>query len=200
MRRELALGGHGMLVPGADVEDITWYGEAARLFGVNWAVVPFKCHDGKAGAINFLRDFVVLFESLVKIIQVGIANILDGKVVDNECKHDGAPSVAPEPRGGGCLVVVEFSKGVLEAFVGKDACLGKTVHATALLEVDPRVLGKLIELVFVNEFLGDVGKLDADVLWRVQRAVKIEVLEVHGGKPGITLGENTVEEQLDKFN
>ncbi len=66
VRRELALGGHEMLVPGADVEDVTWHGEAAKAFGVNWAVVPFECHAGKAGAVDFLRDFVVLFESLVK--------------------------------------------------------------------------------------------------------------------------------------
>ncbi len=41
-RRELALGGHGMLVSGAEVEDITWDGEVTRAFGMNWAVVPFK--------------------------------------------------------------------------------------------------------------------------------------------------------------
>ncbi len=68
VRRELALGGHEMLVPGADVEDVTWHGEVAIALGVNWAVVPFKCHAGKAGSVNFLRDFVVLFESLAKMI------------------------------------------------------------------------------------------------------------------------------------
>ncbi len=127
----MALGGHEMLVPGADVEDVTWHGEAARAFGVNWAVVPFECHAGEAGAIDFLRDFVVLFESLAKMIQVGITNVLDGKVVNNECEHDGVPFVAPEPGGGGCLAVVKFGKAVSEEFVGKDACLGETVHATA---------------------------------------------------------------------
>jgi hypothetical protein len=96
VRRELALGGHGMLVPGANIEDIARHGEAARAFGVNWAVVPFKCHTGKAGAINFLRDFVVLLESLAKMIQVGISNVLDGEAVNNECKHDGVPLVASE--------------------------------------------------------------------------------------------------------
>ena len=69
--RELALGGHGMLVSGADVEDITWHGEVARAFGVNWAVVPFKCHAGKAGAIDFLRDFVVLLERLDLSMDLG---------------------------------------------------------------------------------------------------------------------------------
>ncbi len=124
VKRELVLGGHGMLVPGADVEEIAWDGEVARVFGVSWAVDPFKCHAGKAGAINFLRDILVLLESLAKMIQVGIANVLDGKFVNDECKHDGVPFVVPEPGGGGCLVVVKFGKAILEEFVGKDACLG----------------------------------------------------------------------------
>ncbi len=148
------LNGHGMLVPGADVEDITRHGEAERAFDLNCTVVPFKCHTGKAGAVNFLRDFVVLFESLAKMIQVGIIDVLDGKVVDNECKHDGAPFVVPEPGGGGCLIVVKFDKAVLEEFVGKDACLGETIHTTAHLQVDPGVTGKLFELALVDEFLG----------------------------------------------
>ncbi len=73
-----------------------------------WAVVPFECYAGKAGAINFFRDFVVLLESLTKMFQVGIANILNSKVINNECKHDGAPLVMPETGGGGCLIEVKF--------------------------------------------------------------------------------------------
>ncbi len=68
-----------------------------------------------------------------------------------------------------------------------------------IFKVDPGVAGNLIKLVIVNAFLGDVRKLDADVLWTVERGVQIEVLEVHGGKPCITLGENTVDKQFDKF-
>jgi hypothetical protein len=131
---------------------------------------------------------------------VGITNVLDGKVVDNECKHDGAPFVAPEPGGGGCFVVVKIGEAVLEELVGKDACLGETVHATAHFEVDPGVAGNIVELVLIDEFEGGIHKLDADVLWLVKWGVQIEVLEVHGGKPGITLGENTVDKQFDKFN
>ncbi len=108
--------------------------------------------------------------------------------------------MVPEPGGGGCLVVVEFSKVVLEEFVGKDACLGETVHATAHFKVDPGVTGNLVELVLVDKFLGDVCKLDADILWPVEQGIQIEVLEVHGGKPGIMLGENTVDEQFDEFS
>jgi hypothetical protein len=55
---------------------------------------------------------------------------------------------------------------------GKDACLGETVHAVAHFEVDPGVTGKLSELVLINEFLGDVSKLDANVLWLVKGALR----------------------------
>ncbi len=48
VRRELVLGGHEMPVPGADIVDVSWHGKAARAFGVNWAVVPFERHAGKA--------------------------------------------------------------------------------------------------------------------------------------------------------
>jgi hypothetical protein len=64
-----------MLVPGADIEDLARHGEVARVFGINWAVVPFECHAGKAGAFNFFRDFIVLSESLAKMIQEGIADL-----------------------------------------------------------------------------------------------------------------------------
>jgi hypothetical protein len=170
------------------------------VFSVIRAVVPFECHASKAGAINFFRDFVMFLESLVKMIQVGITNVLNGEVVNNECKHDGAPLVTPETGGGGCLVVVEFSKAVLEEVVSKDACLGETVHATEHFEVDPGITGKHVELVLVNEFLGDVSKLDVDVLWVVKGGVETEILEVHGFELSITLGENTVDEEFDKFN
>jgi hypothetical protein len=68
----------------------------------------------KASAIEFFGDFVVFPEGLVKMIQMGITKVLSRKVVNNECKHDGVPLVTPETRGGGCLIVVEFSKAVSE--------------------------------------------------------------------------------------
>ncbi len=82
-----------------------------------WAVVPFEDHAGKAGAIEFFGYFVVFPEGLAKMIQMGITNVLNSEVIINECKHDGAPLVTPETRGGGCFIVVEFGKAVLEEVV-----------------------------------------------------------------------------------
>jgi hypothetical protein len=50
VRRELVLGGHLMLVPGADIEGVARHGEAARAIGVNWAVLSFQCHAGLRSA------------------------------------------------------------------------------------------------------------------------------------------------------
>ncbi len=81
--------------------------------------------------------------------------------------------MAPEHGGGGCFVVVKIGEAVSEEFVGKDACLGETIHATAHFKVDPGVGGNIVELVLVNEFEGDVRELDADVLWLIKRGIQI---------------------------
>ncbi len=67
--------------------------------------------------------------------------------------------MAPDPGDGGCFIVVKISEAVLEEIVGKDACLGVTVHATAHFVVDPGVAGNFFELVLVNEFKGDICNL-----------------------------------------
>ncbi len=64
------------------------------------------------GSLKFFGDFVVLFKSLAEMIQVGVNDVLNCKVIDYEGKHDGAPLVSPEARGGGCFMVVKFGKAV----------------------------------------------------------------------------------------
>ena len=77
--------------------------------------------------------------------------------------------------------------------------MGAVVHATLYFKVDPSVVDKIFKCVFVNEFFGDVGDLDANVFWLVQGGVEIEVLEIKCGKASITLGEYTVDEEFDEF-
>ena len=59
----------------------------------------------------------MLLESLSKVVQVGVADVLDCEVVNNEGKQDGAPLVLPEAWGGGCFVVVKFGKAFAEEVV-----------------------------------------------------------------------------------
>ncbi len=58
-----------------------------------------------------------MLESLTKMVQVGVANVLDCKVVNYEGKHGGVPLVSPEAWGGGCFIVVKFGKVFTEEVI-----------------------------------------------------------------------------------
>ncbi len=140
-----------------------------------------------------------MLESLSKVIQVGVADVLNCEVVNNEGKHDGVPLVLPEAWGGGCFVVVKFGKAFTEEVVCEDTSLGGGVHAALHFEVDPVVTDKFFEFVFLDEFFGNVGDFDADIFWSVQGGVEVEIFEIEGCKASPVLGEYTVDEEFDKF-
>ncbi len=57
----------------------------------------------------------------------------------------------------------------------------------------------LHEIVFVDEFLRNIGKLDFDVLGPVEGRAEIEVGDVNGAEPGTLSGENAVDHEFDQF-
>ncbi len=140
-----------------------------------------------------------MLESPSKVVQVGVANVLDRKAVNNEGKHDGAPLVSPEAWSGDCFVVAKFGKAFTEEVVCKDTGLGEAAHAASHFEVDPAIADKFFESVFLDEFFGDVDDFDADIFWLVQGGVAVEIFEIEGCKASLALGEYTVDEELDKF-
>jgi hypothetical protein len=77
--------------------------------------------------------------------------------------------------------------------------LREAVDASANFKVDPVIVNVLHEVVFINEVLRDVGELDFDVFRTIQRGAEIEVGDVEGAELGAFTGENTVNNELDKF-
>jgi len=77
--------------------------------------------------------------------------------------------------------------------------LGKPITALANFKIDPAVSISALKVVFLDEFFGDVGDLDADIFRLKHGRVEIEVLEVDGAEAGISPGEDTVEKELDKL-
>ena len=67
----------------------------------------------------------------------------------------------------------------MEQVVGKDACLRKTIAATADFKIDPAVMVTPKEGVFCDEFVGNVRYLDADIIQIRYGRVQIEVLQVN---------------------
>ena len=73
------------------------------------------------------------------------------------------------------------------------------VNAITKFKVDPAVEVDVVkEIVFVDEFLRDVGQHDADVLWSVEWGLKVKVFDVKGDKLRALPGENTVENEFDE--
>ena len=77
--------------------------------------------------------------------------------------------------------------------------MGETVHAVSHFKVDPAIMDKIFECVFVDEFFGDVGDFDADIFWLVRGGVEVEIFEIKGCKARPTLGEYIVDEEFDKL-
>ena len=56
----------------------------------------------------------------------------------------------------------------------------ESVYAFADFEVNPPIVGKPHEVIFVSEFLWDDIDLNLDVFWAVEGCAKVEVGEFHG--------------------
>ncbi len=87
------------------------------------------------------------------------ANILNAKIVNDEGKYDGSPSVAPEAGCSWSLVVSVLVKAGCEQIVGQLTGLFKTVYPFLYLEVYPAIAGQGAEVIFVGEFLWYDGEL-----------------------------------------
>ena len=66
------------------------------------------------------------------------------------------------------------------------------------LEVDPSVVDEVLEIILVDEVLGDVGELDLTVLGIIERRGKIVVPDVVANESGAFARENTVEKKFAK--
>ncbi len=139
------------------------------------------------------------FEKVKKKVEMFNTHILHIKVIYNETELKWTPFVAPETWYGSSFVEAFGNKAGSKEIISKDTSLGKTVAALANFKVDPAIAVSTKEVVFLDEFVGDVGELDANIFWFWHRSVQIEVLEVNGAEPCILSGEDTVEEKLDKF-
>ena len=62
--------------------------------------------------------------------------------------------------------------------VSKDSGLRKTINAATNFEINPTVVSKGKEIVFFNEFVSNIGELDADVLSMIEGSCEIEVADV----------------------
>ncbi len=77
--------------------------------------------------------------------------------------------------------------------------MGKAITTLANFKVDPAIAVPNSEVVFLDEFIRVVGELDANIFGLEHRNVKIKILQVYGAEPCTPPGEDTVEEEFDKY-
>ena len=101
----LWLPGVGVVVLQSKVGNVVIHGEADCALGVNGVAVLLTINAGVQLSLPVLIDFVMFFEDLLEVYGVLFANVFNAEVINYHAKNDWAPSVAPDPRCEGTLLV-----------------------------------------------------------------------------------------------
>ena len=91
--------------------------------------------------------------------------------------------MTPQSGDGGRLVVPLCFQALAEEVVSQDARLWQAITSTADFEVYPAVPVPSLEVVFFDEFVGDVGDFDPEIFRVILWCVHVEVIEVDGAEP-----------------
>jgi hypothetical protein len=77
------------------------------------------------------------------MVNISLINILDPKIIHDECECEQTRFMIPEAGGIDALVIPKRGQFPVNAFVGKDTPLWKAPHQASHFKVDPSVLGML---------------------------------------------------------
>ena len=108
-------------------------------------------------------------------------NVFDSKAINNKAEADGSCVTCEQAWDGFGLMVSMCGEMWDEVVVGDLACLWESVHAFIDFKEDESVLiNKVIEVVEIDDFMGDGGDVDAHVFGVRQVLVEVLVFDVHG--------------------
>jgi hypothetical protein len=79
-----------------------------------------------------------------------------------------------------------------EQVICKFACLFETIDTFIDLKVNPTIVNKLGEVVFIDKFSRDVINFDAYVFQPIKRCAKVEVGDVETGKACVCGGQDII--------
>ena len=75
----------------------------------------------------------------------------------------------------------------------------KSINAIAYFKLYPTIdMNRFHEVVFFDEFFGDVAQFDVDILRAFQRCLEIEIFNVKSDKLGAFTGKDDVDQELDE--
>ena len=139
-------------------------------------VVPFEGQAEVEGACPVNGDFVELHQVAIEMQHVGLVDVFDAEIVYYEGEGYGFCAVLEEARCKFTLVVIGSFKVSDKLIVGKDAGLGKTVHAASNFNVDVIIVDKGMEMIFLENFWRDILDVDLHVLKTVHWGSEVEIV------------------------
>ena len=109
------------------------------------------------------------------MLGMALVRELDAKIIHNENKDDWPPLVLPKTRCSVALVVPVFVQPLHVEVIGKFARLLDAIDSFCDFKVNPAMMCKGHDVIFLDEFLWDDGELGANIFWLVKGHTKVEV-------------------------
>jgi hypothetical protein len=164
---------------------------------VGLVVVLIQCYPNVSFACPITCKFVVFFECVLKMLCMFFANVFDAKIIGNQCELYGSCVVLPKSWHQFALPVSMFIEAFFEEFVGQESCLREAVHAALGSDVDASIFGGFLsELIFSDDFIGDITYLDLGEFGTMKRCHEVEVGNVHHHELCPLCGDDTIEEHF----
>ncbi len=172
---------------------VVWHGR----MNLALVVVPIQCYLDVLFACPIACKFVVFFKCVLEMLCMFFAAVFDAKIINNQCELYGSCVVFPKSRYQFALPVSVFVEAFFKEFVGQEFCLREAIHAALGSDVDASVFsGFLSELVFSDDFIGDITYLDLDEFGTLKRCHEVEVGNVHCHESCTPRGDDTIEEHF----
>ena len=127
-------------------------------------VCPVEFNSRKLGPLPICGDGVMFPKGLLWMAEMEFTNVFNTEVIGNEDKNNWASSVVPENGSCGRFIVTGFVEAFADNNIHHFSSLFQARASSGFFEIDPYISGVSSEVVFVNELLGDVQDIDANIL------------------------------------
>ena len=113
------------------------------------------------------------------MVGIFIAFHFDTKIIDDQCKVDRLPLVAPQSWGKFAWIVSMCAEPFWNQFIGDQAGLRQYVHSTDDFYIHLSFVRNRVDLILLNDFRREKAELESHVFRSFHWCYKVEILDVH---------------------
>lgn len=163
-------------------------------------VILVDIHAAESFASPIYGDvLIMLFVGLDEEIGMCLVLVLNSKVMDDEGKLDGFHVVCPQAWYVACLPEAIVGNSLGQLLVCEDASLGG-IHPFDNFDIYVIVDDSVGDVIFVLNFLWNEFHFYFHVFRPCHRHVKVEVVDIGGGKAAVCNGDDAAQHAFDGCN